>query len=85
MIKEKIYIKELYELKHKNDSTLHNGYDYENNLFKKLLSNVMFGNDMLKEFIMKLQVNVVWMIDSTLLIRNWWNYTVDKYCDNHNN
>ena len=84
MIEKRAHITELYELKHRNDS-LNEGYDYENNLFNKLLSNVMFGNDMVKNFISKIQPSVVWMIDSVLPIRNFWNYTVDKYYDKHIN
>jgi len=85
MIEEKAHIKYLYDLKHRNDSYLHQGFDYENKLFNKILSNVMFGNDKLKTFLVYLQEKMVWMIDSNLLIRNWWNFTVSKYYNKHNN
>lgn len=85
MIDKKAHIKYTYDLKHRNDSVKNTGYDYETNLFSRLFSNVMFGNPKLKEFLPLLQQNAVWMIDSTLMIRNWWNYSVDKYYNNHNN
>jgi len=85
MIEKKAHISELYELKHQNDSSEDNGFDYENNLFSKLFSNLMFGNKKMNYFLPLLQQNVVWMIDSTLVIRNFWNFTVDKYYNKHNN
>ena len=85
MIEKKAHITELYDLKHKNDSIENDGYDYENNLLKKTLSNTMFGNKKMNYFLPLLQQNLVWMIDSVLPIRNWWNFTVDKYYDKHNN
>ena len=85
MIEEKTQIKELYELKHFNDSNENNGYDYENNLFYNLLSNLMFGNKKLNSFLLLLEKNIIWMIESVLPIRNFWNYTVNKYYNKHNN
>lgn len=85
MIEKKAHIEDLYILKHRHDSLEHIGYDYENNLYSKLLSNVMFGNKHVAEFLKKLQKSTTWLIDSTLLIRNFWNYTVDVYYNKHNN
>lgn len=86
MIEERTHITELYELKHRNDSVdINKGFDYENNLFKKMFSGLMFENEMLSGFLTLLQKNAVWLIDSTLLIRNWWNYTIDKTDNNHLN
>jgi len=45
----------------------------------------MFGNKHVAEFLKKLQKSTTWLIDSTLLIRNFWNYTVDVYYNKHNN
>jgi len=84
MIEEKTQIKELYELKHRNDD-IESGYDYENNLFSNLFSNMMFGNNKTSKFLSLLQNNAVWMIESILPIRNFWNYTVGKYYNKHNN
>jgi len=84
-MEERLHITYLNDLKHRNDVSLNNGFDYQTNLFRKLLSNVMFGNENLKNFLVYLQQNVVWMIDSVLPIRNWFNYTVDKYYSDFNN
>jgi len=85
MIDRKSHIPDLYDLKHKNDSVADNGFDYENKLFSKLFSNVLYGNNKTKDFLDMLQYNAVWMIESVLPIRNFWNYTVDKYYNKHNN
>jgi len=85
MIEKESQITEKYNLNHRHDSNLHRGFDYETNLFNKLLSNVMFGNDTLREFLLELQKNAVWMIESTLPVRNWFNYTVNRYYNKHNN
>jgi len=85
MIEEKVHIKNLYKLKHIHDDLENQGFDYENKLLSKLLSGTMFENKHTKEYLNKLQQQFIWMIDSTLLIRNWWNYTIDKYSNNHNN
>jgi len=85
MIEKTNHIKELYNLNHINDDLLHIGYDYETKLFNNLLSRVMFKNKNLAEFLNILQKNVIWLIDSTLPIRNFYNYTVSKYYNNHNN
>ena len=85
MIYEKSQIRELYDIKHINDSDINSGYDYENKFFMNLFSNMMFGNNITSEFMMNLQKNTIWMIESVLPIRNFWNYTVDKYYNKHNN
>ena len=85
MIEKETQITELYELKHRNDSTTNNGFDYENKLFSKIFSNLMFGNNTLSTFLSYLQQNTVWMIDSTLPLRNFWNFTINKYYNQHNN
>lgn len=85
MIERKTQIEVLYDIKHKHDSDTYSGYDYENNLFYNMFSNVMFGNKKMQDFLPLLERNAVWMIESVLPIRNWWNYTINKYYNKHNN
>jgi hypothetical protein len=86
MIDEQVQIKELYDLKHRNDKELHTGYDYEDNLMEKTLSRTMFKNPMLSEFLTNnLQNLCVWMIESVLPIRNFWCWSVSKYYNRHSN
>lgn len=85
MLEKEKHIKELYYAHHRKDKLKHIGSDYENNLFSRVFSNVMFGNPKTKTFLDHLQKLTVLMIDSNLVIRNMWNYTVDKYYNKHNN
>jgi hypothetical protein len=79
------HIKEIYDLHHINDKLLNEGFDYKNNLYNKILSNVLFKNDLLANFLIRLQKGSVWMIDSVLVFRNMFDFSVDKYYDKHNN
>ena len=87
MIDKERQITELYELKHRNDYAGENNmpFDYENNLYQKTLSNVMFRNTNLVNFISYLQKSSVYMIESMLYLRNFFNFTVDKDYNKHLN
>jgi hypothetical protein len=85
MLERESQIKELYDLKHINDNELHTGFDYEENLMQRSLSNVMFQNPTTYQFISKTKYLLLNMIESNLIIRNFFNYTVSKYYNRHNN
>lgn len=84
MIDRDTQIKELYDLKHINDS-IETGFDYEENLIKNSFSNVMFKNPMTFDFLNKIKPLLIYTIESNLVARNWFNYTVSKYYNKHNN
>lgn len=85
MIEKDRHIKELWDLNHRNDSTLHTGFDYQNKMYSKILSNIMFSNENTTEFLNKIQKLSVWQNESVLVFRNFFNYTIDKNSDQHNN
>jgi hypothetical protein len=85
MIETSKHINELYNLKHINDKELYSKSNYENEILRRSLSNVLYRNDLNANFLNLLQQKMVWMIDSTLIIRNYWNYTVDKFYNRHSN
>ena len=84
-LQESKHIKELWYIDHRKDDLKNTGYDYKNNIFKRTLSNVMFGNPTTAEFLTYLQKQIVLMFESVLLVRNLYNWTVDKYYDKFNN
>lgn len=84
MIEEDMQIKELYNLKHINDNIV-TGFDYENQFIKKSFSNVMLKNNMTYNFLNKLRYLFIYSIESNLVVRNWFNYTVHKFYSKHNN
>ena len=85
MIEKSKNVSELWYIKHRNDKATYTGFDYENKLYSVTMSNLMFDNDILNEFLQYHQKQAVWMLESTLVIRNFWNYTVDKYYGRHIN
>ena len=85
MLDRNLHIKELYDLKHINDNELHVGFDYETNVMNKTLSNMMFKNPYTANFITQLKDLIVVTIESNLVMRNFFNYTVPKYYNRHNN
>lgn len=84
MIEKDSQVKELYELKHINDK-IETGFDYEEGLLTHSFSNVMFSNQMTFDFLNKIKSLYLYMIESNLVARNWFNYTVSKYYNKHNN
>jgi len=86
MLEKQVQIKELYDLKHRNDKLLNIGYDFENNAIKKSMSNRMLDNPVLNDFLTNyIQKYIVTMSDSVLFIRNMFNPFVNKYYNKHNN
>lgn len=84
MIEKDLHIKELYELKHINDK-IESGFDYEDGLIRTTFSSVMFQNKMTWDFLNKIKPLLLYTIESNLIARNWFNYTVSKYYNKHNN
>lgn len=84
-LEKNVHIPELYDLNHRNDNELHRGYDYKNNVLKRSLSRQLFKNNITNGFLLRLQDMVALMIDSNVILRNFFNYNVSKYYDKHNN
>ena len=84
MIEKDTQIKELYDLKHMNDK-IESGFDYEEGLLRTSFSNVMFQNEMTNGFLNRIKSLLIYSIESNLVARNWFNYTVNKYYNKNNN
>lgn len=84
-LEKNVHIPELYDLNHRHDNNLNQGYNYKDNLLKNSLSKQLFENDITNGFLLRLQNLIVLTVDSNLILRNWFNHTVSKYYDKHNN
>lgn len=84
-LEKNAHIPELYDLHHRHDNNLNRGYNYKDNLLKDSLSKPIFNNDITNGFLLHLQKLIVLSIDSNVILRNWFNHTVSKYYDKHNN
>lgn len=69
-------------MKHINNNTVN--MDYENKLITKLLSNMSFKNSFMSEYLYKIEKLFIISLESNLIVKNWFNYTKDKYDDNNN-
>ncbi len=76
-------IKELWDLKHRNDSFSHAGFDYNTKLISRSFSSFMFNNENMSDFLNMIQSSLVLFFDKFHIIRNFKNYLVDKYYDQH--
>ena len=85
MIERESQIKELYDLKHRKDEELHTHFDWENNMVEKMVSKQLFNNPQMIDFLSRYQKLLVWMYESNVVVRNFYNYTVPKYWNKYNN
>ena len=72
MIEKKRHISEMYDLKHINDKSTAVGYDYENNIYERTMSSYLFKNPTLVDYIKQIQKSSVWMINSVVFVRNFF-------------
>jgi len=75
-----------YRVTYEDDWELKNlGYDYGSNLMKRTLSNYMFRNPNLSEFLTEyLQPIMVSYINAVKYIKIYYNFAVPKYYDKIN-
>jgi hypothetical protein len=85
MIERESQIKELYDLKHRKDDEIHVHFDYETELLNKMMPEYARRNDVVNAFSKQLQKLMVWGIETNLVLRNFYNFTVGKYYDKHSN
>lgn len=76
----------IYRLTYKRgESRLHTGFDYHGQIFKRTLSNQMFGiSPTLDAFLVKLDAYFCELIDSIKQVKIFANPALDKYEPNVN-
>jgi len=77
------HIPELYEIKHRNDNQYHKGFDIEHNILKKSSSGHIYENDNMNGFLTRFQKLVYLLVDQMFIMKNFKNFMVDKYHDDH--
>lgn len=85
MIERESQIHELYDLKHRKDVELHTHYDWENNMVKKMVSDQMYNNPIMIDFLTRYQKLLVWIYESNVVVRNLYNFVVGPYYNKYNN
>jgi len=84
MLKESKELPELFYMKHRHDDNK-DYIDYSNVLFDRNLSPYIFKNDMMNSFLKRTQVLLSLLFDQMNVMKNFKNFTVDKYEYNHKN
>jgi hypothetical protein len=78
MLYDRTQLPELNYMKHRHDDN--NEYvDYESMLLDSSLSPYMFQNNVMNGFLTSLQTLTSIVFDQMNVMKNWKNYTVDKY------
>ncbi len=77
-------IEVLYKMKHHYDDDKY-FIDNENNILTSKVSNNLLDNNKMYTFILSIQKVVYLFYDNVNIIKNWRNYTVDKYHYKHKN
>jgi len=85
MLYNKQYIPELNQFYHMNDDTNKNYVDYETEILNKSLSPYIFNSPIISSFLDKLRLLISLFFDEFNIIKNWRNFTVNKYWYKHVN
>lgn len=78
MLYDRQQLSELNYMKHRHDDD-DSYFDYEKNILDKSLSPYMYNNDMMNNFLKRLQSLVSLNFDHMNVMKNFKNYIVDKY------
>lgn len=78
-------IPELNIFLHRNDSVTKKYMDYEKVILDKTLSPYLYSNNRMATFLNKLNGLVSLFFDQFNVLKNWKNFTVDKYYYRHSN
>jgi hypothetical protein len=78
MLYERNQLPELFYMKHLHDDDT-NFVKYDEVILDKSLSPYMFQNDLMNNWLKKMQPLVSILFDQMNIMKNWKNYMVDKY------
>ena len=82
-LEKDIQIAELYDINHRWDSKTNRHYSWENNLLQITTSSYIWLNPNMNEYLTKIQKILVLMLEQMNFARNFFNFTVHKYYNDH--
>ena len=82
MLYDEKQVSELHFMKHRHDD-FEDYVDYEKDILTGKLSPYVFKNDMMNQFLLRMQPLVSKLFDQMNVIKNFQNYVVDKYHYKH--
>lgn len=83
IIEESSQIPEMYNLRHKHDVILNDGYNYTDNALIRSMTPVIFNNPNLGNFMEKLNKMYVALIETVLPVRNIFYWSHNRYFNGH--
>ena len=78
-------IKELYDMRHRNDNFTDKRLNVEENILKKAIPPFTFQNDIMNGFLLGMQKMAYLLFDHVNVLRNFKNHMVEKDYDQHIN
>lgn len=82
-LEKSLEIDELYELKHRHDSKTNRHYEWEDNILKRTTTPYIWKNENMNEYLTLLEKMMGQMFEKTAYVRNFFNFTVNKYYNDH--
>lgn len=76
-------IEELYMLKNRHNNNKYSSYNIEENLLKRSVSSYLYSNDTMKNYLDRLEKMYFLLFENYNIIRNFKNWTVHKYYNDH--
>lgn len=83
MLEQESQIPELYYLKTRFNNSPNRHYPWEKNMLIRTTSPRMWMNPNFRGFLERLQLNVVLMVESCNIVRNFFIRSVPKYYNDH--
>jgi len=82
-LEKDIQIDELYDLKTRFDSKTNRHYPWENNLLKISTTPYIWKNVNMNQYLTQIQEIMVFILEKVNYSRNFFNFTVNKYYNDH--
>jgi len=84
MLEKDSQINEIYNIKNRHNSVKYRHYDYEKDILKKTTSSFLWQNKNMNGYLSLIEKMVALMFEQVNISRNYFNYTVNKYYNDHN-
>ncbi len=82
-LEKDLEITELYDLKHRYDSKTNRHYPWEESILKKTTTTYIWKNNNMNQYLTKIEIIMVLIVEQMNFARNFFNFTVHKYYNDH--
>ncbi len=82
-LQKDLEISELYDLKNRYNSNTNRHFPWEDSLLKKTTTTYIWKNTNMNEYLSKIEKMLVLMVEQMNYARNFLNFTVHKYYNDH--